>query len=415
MSMETAILGMCMRGAKNFHTCLGLGLQPKHFGEYSDIFQNMMVADAAGSPLDLVNLAPLLPEALAAKLIDIDTAAPISVNLEYFTKELLNQHRLKQIKTAMGDAVVKIGRLSPFDDASEIVAGVLAVIDGPQQRAASRNFQVRDLLNDFIDDMESLISGEKKVVSTGLKPLDTLLGGFHNGDLIVLAARPGIGKTTLGLQFAMTVAAQGLNAVFVTMEMTANQLVHKMVSARGKVCSKKMRNGKLSSEDMDLIVAASQSLAKEPLFVTVDNKRDVGILAAEIRGLKRQNKIDFLVIDYAQLLKASGEWRGNRVQEMAEISGTLKTLALEAKIPIVLLSQINRDAAKSSGLPGLHHLRDSGSLEQDADAVLILHTEANGNDTEYSIIIAKNRHGNTAKYNLGADLSTNTFYFDSKY
>lgn len=227
---------------------------------------------------------------------------------------------------------------------------------------------------------------------TGIYDLDSMICGLHKQELTIIGARPGVGKTTLALQIAEKIARNNKNVLFVSLEMSDNQLIQKMIARTGNVKSYRMRMGTIEDEDWTKISNAIGKLS-DLKFNTNSKIRTIQKLELEARKLKNRGKLDLLIIDYIQLLKSKDKFN-SREQEVADISRRLKLMSLELDIPVVALCQLNRNASNNE--PGLSDLRESGSLEQDADNVIFLHQENNENNI-VTLKVAKQRAGETGK------------------
>ena len=230
---------------------------------------------------------------------------------------------------------------------------------------------------------------------TGLYDLDDMTCGLHNQELTIIGARPGVGKTTLALQLAENIAKKNKNVLFISLEMSDNQLIQKMIAREGNVQSYRMRRGTLEDSDWEKIANTVEELSKLK-FNTNSNIRNIQELEVLARKLKNKDKLDLLIIDYIQLLRNKEKF-SSREQEVADISRRLKLLGLELDIPIIALCQLNRNASNSE--PGLADLRESGSLEQDADNIIFLYKEDSESD-EITLKLAKQRAGQTGKIKL---------------
>lgn len=239
---------------------------------------------------------------------------------------------------------------------------------------------------------------------TGLYDLDDMTCGLHNQELTIIGARPGVGKTTLALQIAENISRKNKNILFLSLEMSDTQIIQKMIARIGNVQSYRMRRGTLEDSDWERIANTAEELSKLK-FNTNSNIRNIQELEVLARKLKNKDKLDLLIIDYIQLLRNKEKF-SSREQEVADISRRLKLLSLELDIPIIALCQLNRNASNSE--PGLADLRESGSLEQDADNIIFLYKEDSESD-EITLKLAKQRAGQTGKIKLKFKKETSNF------
>ncbi len=275
-------------------------------------------------------------------------------------------------------------------------------------------------------------------VSTGIHALDMRMGGLQKSDLIVLAGRPGMGKTSLATNIAFNIAHNYLPGTeadgtpkaldggvvgFFSLEMSAEQLATRIISEQAEISSSKIRRGEITEPEFEMLAACAQEMARIPLYIDETGGISIAQLAARARRLKRQRGLDVLIIDYIQLMQGSKSNNANRVQEVTEITTGLKALAKELNIPIIALSQLSRQVeSRDDKRPQLSDLRESGSIEQDADVVLFVYREEyyqqskqpDEGDPKYvewlekfekvrgkaEVIIAKQRHGPTGTARL---------------
>lgn len=259
-------------------------------------------------------------------------------------------------------------------------------------------------------------AGALRGIPTGYKELDSMLGGLQKSDLIILAARPSMGKTGLALDIARNVAVREKQPVgVVSLEMSKDQLGDRLLCAEAGVDLWKMRTGKLQNdEDFARIGRAMGELAEAPLFIDDSASSNIMEIRTKARRLQMEHGIELLVVDYLQLMEGRAS-TDNRVQEIAEISRGLKSIARELNIPILALSQLSRAVEQlSPPIPKLSHLRESGSIEQDADVVMFIYREEYyRRDTERKniadVIIAKHRNGPTGQIELFFDVEKASF------
>lgn len=257
------------------------------------------------------------------------------------------------------------------------------------------------------------IDGSNQPIATGFQSLDQVLGGFHRSDMIVLAARPGFGKSTLALNVGLNAAKNGMTVGIFSLEMGIDQVAHRMAAAHAHINIQNIRNDHLTPPERDRLSDAYGYLSDMRIYVDDAALQTASGLSAKARRLKLQTGLDFLIVDYMQLISGSSSGReANRVQEVSEISRHLKAIARDLNIPVLAVSQLNRAVEqRSSHEPKLADLRESGSIEQDADVVMFIHrNDKNMSEDEWNrrnptqvfprgltdIIIAKHRHGPTS-------------------
>jgi replicative DNA helicase len=282
-----------------------------------------------------------------------------------------------------------------------------------------------------IDDLHKK-GGKLRGLSTGFNDLDALLAGLQKSDLVILAARPSVGKTSFALDIARQAAIKNKAGVGIfSLEMGKEQLVDRMICAQANVNLWKMRTGNLSDKDDDndfaKIGKAMGELAEAPVYIDDSSTLSVMEIRAKCRRLQMEKGLGLIVIDYLQLMEGRGKYSDNRVQEIGEISRGLKGIARELNIPVLALAQLSRAVEQSSpAIPKLSHLRDSGSIEQDADVVMFIYRKAadrsyNPNDLpmderhKAEVYIAKHRNGPTGKVDLFFDENTASFKNLSKH
>lgn len=279
---------------------------------------------------------------------------------------------------------------------------VFAIMDGRSSQSVS---SISDVLHQAMDRMEARMRDDyvEGAAETGLTDFDTMTGGMHNGELLILAARPSMGKTALAMNIAENVSIEQKQPVlFVSLEMSGIELADRMLCSLARVNGHRLRNGTLSSEDRDRLVSKANEISEAPLFVDDSPSRTVSEIAAAARRIKRrEGELGLIVIDYLQLIEPDNS-RDPRQEQVAKIARRLKGLARELEVPLLCLSQLNRQAEDSKDhRPRLSHLRESGAIEQDADVVMFVHREEyyhRGDErAQYAgqaeIIVAKQRNG----------------------
>ena len=292
--------------------------------------------------------------------------------------------------------------LEPREMLNRAEEAVFAVRD---ERSADQVNSMHDVLLEAFEHIDRRLEhGGSTGIPTGYASLDALTGGLHDCELVILAARPSMGKTALATNVVdyATVEAK-VPTLFVSLEMSRLELAQRMLCARGRIDGCKFRSGFLSGQDREKLVVASAELSKAPLFIDDTASRTVTEIAAAARRLKRKAKLGLIVVDYLQLVEPDNP-KDSRQEQVARIARRLKGLAREMKVPVLCLAQLNRQAeATRETRPRLSHLRESGAIEQDADVVMFIHREEVGLSPEEArekdvvgqadLIIAKQRNG----------------------
>jgi len=273
------------------------------------------------------------------------------------------------------------------------------------ERSSDQVVSIHDVLvSAFAQIDRRMEQGAATGIPTGFADLDALTGGLHDAELVVLAARPSMGKTALATNIADYAAVEsGVPTLFVSLEMSRLELAQRMLCGRGRIDGRKFRSGFLSGEDRKKLVEASGKLSKAPLFIDDTPSRTVTEIAACARRLKRRHNLGLVVVDYLQLIEADNT-RDPRQEQVARITRQLKHLARKLQVPLLCVAQLNRQAeASKETRPKLSHLRESGAIEQDADVVLFVHRDEYGLTREEAqerdvvgkadLMIAKQRNG----------------------
>lgn len=385
------------------------------------IYEAMRELVERSEPIDVLSLSERLQgnnhlERIGGRayIAELAGSAPAPGNYAHYAELVGRKHLMRSLI----DASYEITEAA-YDDARDTVE----VLDDAEKKimaignaSASHKFvAIADKVGDAWERIEALSNNEGAIrgVPTGFPELDNLLSGLHKSDLIILAARPSMGKTSLALDIARNAAVKHDVPVGIfSLEMSSEQLVDRMLSAESFVNSWKMRTGAVKAEeDFGKIRDALETLSKAPIYI--DDKPGNNILAmrAVARRLKRERGIGLIIVDYLQLMAPTNtKASDSMVQQVTEISRSLKSLARELEVPVIALSQLSRAVEQRGGKPRLSDLRDSGSIEQDADVVMFIHREDKLNKESdrpniAEILIEKHRNGPTGRCEL---------YFDEK-
>jgi replicative DNA helicase len=328
---------------------------------------------------------------------------PSAANVRAYAEIIRERSILRQLVAAGGEiaAAATDSRGRPASELVDEAERRVFEIAERGSRGKSGFIAIRDVLPQTIDRLDLLhqTPGEIRGVPTGFTQLDKKTTGFQAGDLIVIAGRPSMGKTTLAVNIAENAAiAKGVPAAIFSMEMSAEQLTLRLISSLGRVNQSHLRTGNFSEEDWSRIQGAMAQLSNAPLYVDETPALTPTEVRARARRLKRERGLGLIIVDYLQLMQVSGT-KENRATEISEISRSLKALAKELKVPVIALSQLNRAVEqRTDKRPVMSDLRESGAIEQDSDVILLIYREEvyDPNTTRRGvadIIIAKQRNG----------------------
>ncbi|HIX33127.1 replicative DNA helicase [Gemmiger sp. An120] len=406
-------------------------LRPEMFYQRSngEIFSQMLRLYTAGYSLDFVTLQEAVsasgafesPDAAVQYLTSIAETVPSVSNVKAYARIVEEKYRVRQLMLAAQSILEQSNEESDADLLLENAEQRLYEIRSG--RGQTGLTQMNDVVVDTLISLQQLSGPNRSKyagIPTGFTGLDELLsGGLGRSDLIILAARPGMGKTSFALNIATNVAKrQKIPVAIFSLEMGKDQIVSRILSSEAGIGSQAFRTGALTSSDWQDLVHVTELLHDVPIFMDDTSNITIPEIKAKIRQINRDTSrapIGLIVIDYLQLM-STGKRTENRVQEISEITRNLKIMAKELNVPVIALSQLSRATEKSGRAdhqPQLSDLRDSGSIEQDADIVLMLYREGyyastSGSDTQVDAdtaycIVAKNRHGSTDRVPLGWD------------
>jgi len=388
-------------------------------GSHQDIYQAMAELYERSDPIDILSVSARLKE--RNKLNDIGGSAYLTslVNCVPTATHVANYAKIVRQKKILRDLISaseEIG-LSAFDEAEDVdqlLDKAEKTVFGIGQRSLTQAFlPIKDILADTFDRLDELskYKGKLRGVATGFTDLDKILGGLQRSDLVILAARPSMGKTSLAMDIARNVAVLGNQPVgLFSLEMSKDQLADRLLASTANINMWNLRNGRLTSDDYSRLQHAMGSLSDAPLYI--DDAGSVNILQmrAMARRLQANKGLSLIVIDYLQLMEPMNRFQ-SAVQQVTENSRALKLLAKELNVPVLVLSQLSRAVeSRVPQIPRLADLRESGAIEQDADVVMFIYREDKYNENSLNpnvakILIEKHRNGPTG----GIDL-----YFDEQ-
>ena len=379
--------------------------RPNHqtlFSTVIDLYSRGEPADAVTVAAELTRSGELVKIGGAAYLHTLVASVPTAANAGYYARIVKEKAILRRLVEA-GTRIVQMS----YDETGEVdnlVDRAQAEIYDVTDRRTADDYQKLDkLMNDALEEMNAIAQhGDKLVgIPTGFGELDKLLNGLQPGQLVMLAARPGMGKSTLGLDFARAASIKNnaTSAVF-SLEMGRNEIVMRLLSAESGIGLTAMRSGKMNEADWQKLARKMSSVSNAPLFIDDSPNLTITEIRAKCRRLKQRHDLKLIIVDYLQLM-TSGRRVESRQQEVSEFSRSLKLLAKELDVPVVAISQLNRGPEqRNDKKPMLADLRESGSLEQDSDVVILIHREDHYNrDSERAgeadLIVAKHRNGPT--------------------
>lgn len=374
-----------------------------------DLYGRGEPADPVTVSAELTKRGDLVRAGGAPYLHTLISSVPTAANAGYYAKIIRERAIMRRLVEA-GTKIVQLGYTDEgeVDDAvDQAQAEVFAVTE---RREADDYIQLSQLLPAALDEIEKIAAGVVgQGVKTGFKDLDALTNGFHPGNMIVLAARPAVGKSTLGLDIARYASIhKGETSVIFSLEMSRSEITMRMLSAEARVPLNNIRSGNLSEEEWSRMARRMGEISQAPMFIDDSPNLSLMEIRAKSRRLKQRHNLKLIVIDYLQLM-TSGKRVENRQQEVSEFSRQLKLLAKELNVPVVAISQLNRSPEqRSDKKPLLSDLRESGSIEQDADVVILLHREdlydSQNRSGEADLIVAKHRNGPTRTITVSAQL-----------
>ena len=422
---EKAVLGSIMLRKDAMHEVEDV-INPDSFyaEKHKMIFQAMLDLSSKNEPIDMLSLSTKLGEQKLLEAIggnqylaEIVNIVPSSTNVKHYAEIVQKKYVLRSLI----DAADYVSELA-FEENDEHMDDILdmaekkmfSVVSSPKNQ---KFVSLKDELPEAYERLEKLheTKGMLRGLPTGFRDLDALLSGLQNQDLIILAARPSMGKTTLALDIARLSATLHDKSVLIfSLEMSSQQLVDRMLSAQSRVNAWNLRTGNLSSDrDFSNLRDSLDKLAKAKMYIDDQAGNSITRMKSLARRIKAEKGLDLIIVDYLQLMSTSKNY-DSMVNQVTEISRSLKSLAKELNVPVLALSQLSRAVESRGGKPRLSDLRDSGSIEQDADVVMFIHREDKGRDESEKtniaeILIEKHRNGPTGKVDLYFDEKTTTF------
>ena len=414
---EEALLGAMMLEQNAAGRVIGkLKAEMFYQNAHKEIFKAMVAVYNEHNPIDLLSVTAQLRKSKtldavggAYYLTTLTNNVASSANINYYADVVIEKYMLREVISVSTETITQA--YENVKDAQDIIDDAEKGIFNIMEQQRSQNEQTMpELVNQFMVSLQEARSKGREVqgVPTGFFGLDEVTGGWHGSNLIIIAARPGVGKTAFVLTMARNMAIDYKRPVaFFSLEMSAAELVMRLAAGESKINQDKLKKAKLTDTEMKNLTEALGVLAEAPLIIDDTAGLNIFDLRSKCRRLKQQYQVQCIIIDYLQLMQAtSKEGKSNREQEVANISRSLKALAKELDVPVIALSQLSRNVEQRAGgdkIPQLSDLRESGSIEQDADIVMFIYrpeahkleTFPDGDPARglAQLIIAKNRHG----------------------
>lgn len=394
-----------------------LGVDDFYQKRHATIYAAMLELYAKGHPIDVLSVIDRLKEKKQLEEIGgepnvthLAMVVPTAGNIIHYARIVQRNSTRRRLISAASD-ISEMG-FNEEDDVEDTMDQAERKLFSVSQNHKHESFsQLHEALEEAFTRIDQLHKGDHSLrgVTTGFQGLDTKLAGWQKSDLVIVASRPSVGKTTLALDFARYAALDGARVGIFSLEMSRDQLVDRLLAAHAHVDLWRLRTGKLELggelDDFTRLGRAMEQLSAVPIFIDDHASANVMGMRTMARRLQAEHGLDLLIVDYLQLME-SNKYGDNRVQEVSDISRNLKRLALEIEVPVIALSQLSRAVEmRTDQRPKLSDLRDSGQLEQDADVVIMLHRQSYDFDDkpevlEVDLLIEKHRNGPTGRIPL---------------
>ncbi len=415
LEAEQSVLGGILLDNMAINSVLEILVTDDFYSEaHRKIFTAIVELSEKSEPSDLITLSSILRdkkqlegiggESYLASLVDM---VPSAANISYYSKIVKEKSILRKLIGAATEILNK-----SYDSASDIDS-VLdesehTIFEISENKVKPTFFPIKEIIKDSFKTIESLYERKALItgVSTGYKKVDELTSGFQNSDLIIIAGRPSMGKTALAINIAQYASIENETPVAIfSLEMSKEQLAFRLLASEAKVDSQRLRKGFVGEVDWPKLTTAAGRLSEAPIYIDDTPAISVLEMKAKARRLKAEHGLGLVILDYLQLMRGRGP---SREQEISEISRSLKSLAKELEVPVVALSQLNRQVeARSDRRPQLADLRESGAIEQDADVIMFIYRDEVYNKSEDNpekglaeVIVGKQRNGPTGLVKL---------------
>lgn len=406
---EQAVLGAILLQSEALITAMErVQVEDFYLPGHQHIFEAMIELNEVNQPIDLITLTSHLQD---KKLLDevggvsylarLANAVPTAANVDYYAQIIEEKSMLRRLIRTATQIVTE--SYAGDDDVSALLSDAeRKILEISNQRSSSGFIAIKDVLMEVYEKVENLNmnQGGTTGIPSGFQDLDKMTAGFQRSDLIIVAARPSVGKTAFALNIAQNVGVRAKETVAIfSLEMSAAQLVQRMICAESNVDATRLRTGSLEDDDWEKLTMSIASLSEAEIYIDDTPGVTVADIRAKCRRLKKERGLGMILIDYLQLIHGRGKAGESRQQEVSEISRTLKQIARELEVPVIALSQLSRGVEqRQDKRPMMSDLRESGSIEQDADIVAFLYRDdyydkESEKKNIIEIIIAKQRNG----------------------
>lgn len=413
---ERSVLGAMLRSREAALLAIET-LQPDDFYDPAnrEVYSAMQTISSASRPIDLVTLdeeltrrGKLAAIGGAAYLVELSRCVPSAVNAQAYIRIVDEKSTLRKLIRA-SEAIIKACYAGEEETQDILELAEKQIYDITMRKGGEELVAIQPILLKTFEKIELLVKNHGRVdgVESGYTELDELLTGFHPGEMILIAGRPAMGKTSIGMNFVENAAIRcGKKAAVFSLEMPAEQLAMRMLCTEARVDMQRVRRGQIEDDEWEKLCDAMISIGQSAIFVDATPGISVSQIRSKARRLQLERGLDIILIDYLSLMTGVGSF-GSRQEEVAQISRSLKALAIELGVPVLALQQLSRaPAGRSNHRPLLSDIRESGAIEQDADVVMFIHREdyyepetAEKNIAE--LIVAKQRNGSLGTVKLG--------------
>jgi replicative DNA helicase len=423
LEAEESVLGAMMLSSEAIADVVEL-LQPEDFyrGSNARIYEALRGIYAKGEPVDLITAVETLKRQGSLEevggplyLRDLVEEVPTPASAGHYAKIVAQTALLRRLISASAD-IMEMAYAAPEDPENVADQAEQRIYDVARREDRDEVAILRDLVDQAMIDLESIQNRDSAYTGlpTGFRDLDDLTSGLQPGNLIVIAARPGVGKSSLAMNMGTNVSVTGKSVAVFSLEMSRFEIGMRVLCAEARVPWDRIRNKRVGPQDWQNVAHAAERLHAAPLNIVDSGNVNIVDIRAKARRMRTSRAgLDLIIVDYLQLMTSPNQRRpDNRQQEVAEISRSLKLLAKELGIPVVALSQLNRNPeSRADKRPQLSDLRESGAIEQDSDLVMFIHRDDNDPEhkRESELIIAKHRNGPTGSIKLHFEPSLTQF------